>query len=292
MATRIVQDYSFDHGAQFFSARSEPFQAFLAPLHEAGIVAPWRARFTEFSGSSVSSSRQWDDSYPHFVPLPTMQRLGAYLAENIAVHYGSRVTRLDRTDRGWTIEAQGQPSAGPFDWVVTTAPAAQSSALLPNGTALLPVEAESRMRGCFALMLGFEVEIETDFDAALVKEADISWISVNSSKPGRNRARTCWLIHSTNKWADAHMEDNLDDVTTHMQSEVERVTGVDTSRAAHVGIHRWRYANLDRQKRQAFAMDHDQCLAACGDWFIRGRVEAAFTSADALATALLDFAGG
>ena len=290
MATRIVEGYAFDHGAQFFSARSESFQTFLAPLIETGIVAPWRARFVEFSGNSVSSTRQWGDTYPHFVSVPTMNRLGAYLAESVTIRYGSRVMRLAPTAGGWTLEVQGEPPAGPFDWVVTTAPAPQSSALLPDNAGLLPAEAESRMRGCFALMLGFDTPIETDFDAALVREADISWISVNSSKPGRTTTPTCWLIHSTNKWADAHMEDALNDVTTHLLSEVSRVTDSDTSRATHVDIHRWRYANLDRQNHQSFAIDYDRRLAACGDWFIRGRVEAAFTSADALATAWLDSA--
>lgn len=82
-------------------------------------------------------------------------------------------------------------------------------------------------------MLGFSAPLDLPWQAAVVRNADISWMSVNSSKPGRADAFTM-LVHSTNAWADAHIDDGAN-------------------------------------------------LAACGDWFLRGRVEAAFKSAQALA---------
>ncbi|MCV6626839.1 MAG: FAD-dependent oxidoreductase, partial [Cellvibrionaceae bacterium] len=39
MSTRRCEPYFFDHGAQYFTARSEGFKAFLEPLIEAGVVA-------------------------------------------------------------------------------------------------------------------------------------------------------------------------------------------------------------------------------------------------------------
>ncbi len=53
-------------------------------------------------------------------------------------------------------------------------------------------------------MLGYEQPLELDFDAALVKGFDISWISVNSSKPSRDNNYTL-LVHSTNKWAQENI---------------------------------------------------------------------------------------
>ena len=44
-------------------------------------------------------------------------------------------------------------------------------------------------------------------------------------------------------------------------------------------MHRWRYANIDEQAAAATQIDKVLQIAACGDWFLRGRVEAAFTSA-------------
>ena len=52
-ATRRVGDYSFDHGTQFFTARTRPFRAFLEPLRAAGVVADWPARFAELDDGPV-----------------------------------------------------------------------------------------------------------------------------------------------------------------------------------------------------------------------------------------------
>ena len=43
------------------------------------------------------------------------------------------------------------------------------------------------MRACFSLMLGFEKSLPLEFEAAHVTNTDLSWIAVNSHKPGRAR---------------------------------------------------------------------------------------------------------
>ena len=108
--------------------------------------------------------------------------------------------------------------------------------------------------------------------------ADISWLSVNSSKPGRDDAFTL-LVHSTNAWADAHIDKHLEAVLEHMLREASEVTGEDLRNATHRRVHRWRYANIDKQAGPTCFVDGDRRLASCGDWFVRGRIEAAFTSA-------------
>ncbi len=73
----------------------------------------------------------------------------------------------------------------------------------------------------------------------------------------------------------------------HLLDECRKVAGIDTAAAAFVDVHRWRYANVARQDGEPYALDPDQRLAACGDWFVRGRVEGAFSSANALAERLI-----
>ena len=126
-----------------------------------------------------------------------------------------------------------------------------------------------------------------EFEAALVKNADISWISVNSSKPGRKPPFTL-VVHSTNAWADAHIDQDTEQVLEHLLAEASSVTGENLDTAVHRQVHRWRYANIDKQSGPAYFIDGDARLAACGDWFVRGRIESAFTSADELAARLLD----
>ncbi len=290
LATRYAGDFEFDHGAQFFTARTAAFREFLAPLIEAGHVAPWQARFAEFSGPEITSSRRWDEDYPHYVGVPRMNVIGKVLAPGLDIRTGARVTSTAQTDAGWslTIEctSRGEERAD-ADWLIVTAPLEQALNLVPGRVALESAIAGRTMLGCYALMLGFDVSPALPFDAALVREADISWISVNSSKPGRAAAPTI-VVHATNRWAEANMELELDAVLAHMVAELTRVTGFAADAAVHKDVQRWRYANSPKATGATHFLDTDNHFAVSGDWWIRGRVESAFSSANGLLGALKD----
>ena len=285
MATRYAGAYEFDHGAQFFTTRTPAFRRFVEPLVASGHVAAWHARFAELSGSDVTATRTWDDDYPHFVGVPRMNAIGRALAEGLDVRLQTTVTAMSREESGWSLTGShrgGTPEPlGVFDLLLVTAPLTQTLALLPGEGALAEAAKGHDMLGCYALMLGFASPPDLAFDAALVREADVSWISVNSSKPGRSEAPTM-LVHATNRWADANMHRPLDEVTGHLLSEVHRVTGVDGHKAEHCDVHRWRFANLPKQSGPRCFYDAGRSLGVAGDWWIRGRVEAAFMSASAL----------
>ncbi|MEM8697472.1 MAG: FAD-dependent oxidoreductase [Pseudomonadota bacterium] len=285
MATRYADPWQFDHGAQFFTAQTERFRAFLAPMIEAGIVARWDARFAEFIGADRTAQWQWNAERPHYVGAPKMNALAKYTAEGLDVRLATRIGSVRRDGEDWTLADADGGALGRYDWFVSTAPAPQSAALLPSGFAAGDTVDTAPMRACFALMLGFDDDLSFDWDAAHVGEADISWMSVNSAKPGRDTAPSL-LVHSTNAWADAHKDDDRDAVIAHLIAEASRVSSHDLGTAAHVALHRWLYANLPRRDGPAALIDPERRLAACGDWCIHGRVEAAFTSAMALADRL------
>lgn len=283
MATRRAGPFEFDHGAQFFTARTETFRAYLEPLVDAGVIADWPAVFAEIHGGSVATKRDWGEAFPHFVGVPGMNAIGKALASGLDVRLETSVRSLSRQCDHWRLSNDNGETLGEFDWVIVTTPALQAAQLLAD-TALVS-STRVAMRACFALLLGFDEPVSLPWHAALVRDADISWISVNSSKPGRPAA-TSLVVHSTNAWADAHIDDDIETVRQHLVDVFSAVTRIDASSAAHATVHRWRFANVDRQCGDRFALDSQQKLAACGDWFVRGRVEAAFSSASALAERL------
>jgi len=293
MATRYAGEYRFDHGAQFFTARSRSFRQFLEPFIDAGVVANWRGTFAEYEGVSLVTQRPWNDSPPHYVAVPGMNALGQTLARDLNVRLLTAVSGVERLDDKWTLFDAEQAELGSFDWLIVTVPAAQAATLVGEQSALGRIASEKKMLGCYALMLGFEQPLSLPWQAALVRNNDISWISVNSSKPGRDAPFTL-LVHSTNNWAEQHMEDDAGDVRNHLISVVSAVTGHDCSVAGHVDLHRWRYANTDRQQEPFCFMDANENIGACGDWFVRGRIEAAYRSARLLLDrfAELDLATG
>lgn len=281
MATRYAGDYRFDHGAQFFTARSRAFQNFLQPFIDNGVVGNWQGDFVELQGTKITSRREWRDSPPHYVAVPGMNALAQALANNLNVAVKTTVAKLERDNAGWLLGGDAGQDLGHFDWVVVALPAAQTSRLISEHSDLAAVADAATMLGCYALMVGFEEPLSLSWQAAVVRDSDLSWVSVNSSKPGRADAFTL-VVHSTNAWAEAHMEDDRADVRRHMLAELSRITGSDCSTADHCDLQRWRYANIDPQSGERYFFDEQMKLAACGDWFIRGRVEAAYQSARSL----------
>ena len=277
VATRYAGDWEFDHGAQFFTARTADFKEFLAPLIPATAISSWNAEFVEIDAGVIAARRTWDEHYPHFVATPRMNALGKFLANGLDVRVGVEVAGLTRTRGAWCLAAADGSTLGKYDWVVSSAPAAQSAALLPRDSLLQEHARRAILSGCCALMLGFDEAPDIGWQAALVRRAPISWISVNSSKPGR-RSKFSVVVHSTNDWANRHLDDEYDVIKANMLDSASAVLGIDAAAAAHKEIHRWRYANIDAQVT-APQVDAEKRVAACGDWFVRGRVEGAFTSA-------------
>jgi len=284
MATRRAGPFQFDHGAQFITAQTDDFRGFLDQLLTAGALAQWPARFAELRRDGISVRRQWGDDYPHYVGTPGMNAIGKHLATGLDIRLETPVRSLARDDGRWLLSGDAPQPLGEFDWVIAAAPAAQTADLLAS----TPLAAHARgvsMQACFALMLGFSEAPDLPWQAALVRDADISWISVDSSKPGRPAAHSL-VVHSTNPWADAHLDDDADEVRRHLSQELRDIANIDVAAATFSDLHRWRYANIDPQDGSACALNAEWRLAACGDWFVRGRVEGAFTSALALARRL------
>jgi hypothetical protein len=128
-------------------------------------------------------------------------------------------------------------------------------------------------------MLGFVQSLPLEFEAARLINTDLSWIAVNSHKPGRSNYFTL-VVHSSEKFAEAHIDDDREKVMRHLISETSRIIGHDVSTADYKTIHEWRYANnAKRDQLGTIFLDQKRKLAACGDWCIGGRVEGSFTSA-------------
>lgn len=289
MATRYAGPYEFDHGAQFFTARSKSFRRFLQPLIEAGDIRVWHARFVEIDDGRITTTRNWHDEYPHFVGAPRMNVVGKRLAAPLDVRLDTRIERLARSGGSWKLATAGDEEFGPYDWVVLAVPAAQTQALAP---CCLTIGGDAgSMTPCYALMLGLTTSLPQDWQAARVKQSPVSWISVNSSKPGR-RPETAVVVHSTNAWAGAHLDADQEWVRQTLAKEAAALLAVDLNRAEAMTLHRWRYANIEKQPGPSYYLDPKRRIAACGDWFVRGRVEAAFRSASRLADRLADLLGG
>tara|TARA_B110000459_G_scaffold150399_1_gene163990 strand:- start:944 stop:1927 length:984 start_codon:yes stop_codon:yes gene_type:complete len=276
ICTRYTDSYNFDHGAQFFTARSPEFKEFLKPLINSGVIDNWQARLIEVRDNVIINRQQWNNDLPHYVGVPSMSSIGKYLSKNLNIKLNTEVS-IQKSPEGWKVVDSDGEVFGHYDWVISSIPAEQSLQLLPDYFSHHDALKQKKMLGCYSLMLGFDEALDLDWDAAQLTGTDISWIAVNSSKPGRPDDYSL-LVHSTNEWAEEHLDDDVDAVKAYLCSQVAEIIGQNVYSAHHIDLHRWRYANIPKQDNNTLFIDSESKLAACGDWCKKGRIEEAFRS--------------
>jgi len=273
MSVRHTGAYSFDHGAQFFTARTTGFQAFLQTYQSAGLVEAWWPDIVTLAEAESAGKRAWLE--PHYVALPNMNGLCKAIAADLDVRLNTEVDSIEQSDGRWWLKAAGE-CLGAFDWVVSTAPPEQTRRLFPNttGQAMDVV----RFDPCYALLLGCPGSLPA-WDVAVVENSPVSWLAFNDRKPGRD-SQPSLLVHADGAWSQAHDDTDREQVKQLLVDAVSRIVDI---KPDTVGLHRWRYARVSTPLGQDFWVDEAAQLAACGDWCLGSRVEDAFTSASRLA---------
>jgi predicted NAD/FAD-dependent oxidoreductase len=274
LATRYAEPYQFDHGAQSFSAQSATFQDFLTPLQKAGVIAPWETQTVHIQNDGTIITEK--KPAKHYVGVPKMNQVGKYLAEGLQIQRQTRITQIQGIPHAWTLQDETGTTHGPYHWVVSSAPPAQTTALLPPG--YLPQAHTTQMTGCYALMLGFAEPLPIEWQAANVQHPDIQAISLNHTKPGRP-AGYSMVILSTDTWAETHAEAEKEWVQKQLIQTTSNLIQQDLIQATHHAVHHWRYARCLTQPTPLQCIDRQAGLAACGDWCQQNSVEAAYQTA-------------
>ncbi len=287
MSTRYSDAFQFDHGAQFFTARSKLFKTFLHPFIANGTVNEWKPKIVTLEKGKKPYKRLWYE--PHYVASPKMNKLCKALARNQNIQLNTHIMKLSQTNNDWYLTDQAQVEHGPFDWVLSTAPAPQTSALFPDTFNEYEDIVNTSMTGCYCLMLGINKKQPLPWGCAKVKHSPIAWIAIDSSKPDRHNHSSI-VIHTTNKWAEEHIEKDKNTVLDILIQEFEVLTGIKMSDLDYQELHRWRYANTEvnkdsEEEPMGYVMDSSLKLAASGDWCLKGQIESAYLSGYYLANA-------
>ncbi|PPR77688.1 MAG: hypothetical protein CFH01_01407 [Alphaproteobacteria bacterium MarineAlpha2_Bin1] len=288
LATRRINDFNFDHGAQFFTVKTKEFRNLVTLLEEKNVVQRWDARFAEYDMSKVTHSHQWNSEYPHYVGVPNMNSIGKYLSKNLNIRLNTKINKITSDKNSLEVFDDEGNSQGNFDWVLFAIPPKQIIETIPRNFKYYDKIKNLDMLGCYSLLLGFDNKIELPFDAALVTRAKISWISINSTKPLRPKNFTM-VINSTNKWADENMNMPDDKVKKFLLNETSKILNKNLSNLKVIDLQRWRYANISRQKLAKPLIDKENRIGVCGDWCIQGRVEFAFISSKKVVEEILDY---
>ena len=240
MATRRTNDgMHFDHGAQYFTARDERFIRYVKSWLHDGIVEPWRAKIVVLENGTVKDEKTGTD---RFVAVPGMNAICKHMSTDLDIRFQTCVAPLHWDDGFWHVSGDDGTPLGSFDVTIISAPAGQSADLLEVSPSLSACARKTEMHECWAVMLAFRESLGLEFGGAFVRGSPLSWIARNSSKPGRALIPETWVLHASNEWSHAHLEDSAEEVDELLTREFWRAIGFPATRARFATAHRWRFA--------------------------------------------------
>tara|TARA_R110000787_G_scaffold221595_2_gene330328 strand:- start:18088 stop:19023 length:936 start_codon:yes stop_codon:yes gene_type:complete len=272
MSTRRAEttagQVSFDHGAQYFTARDPAFQIVVKQWQESGVAALWAAAGPE----------AW-------VGVPAMNAPIKALATRHDVAWSIRIDGLVKQKNGWQLQSEGHIIEALFDVIILAIPAEQAASMLEPWESEFQALAEDTVSApCWTLMLAFADPIKTG-KATFRDDRVIGWAARNSDKPGRTGPDS-WVIQGSPDWSTEHLEDSPEQVVTALSGRFAELLGFSLPDPLIASAHRWRYARSGKTDHSAL-YNGDLKIGVCGDWLIGPRVECAWLSGAALAKMVL-----
>jgi len=280
LATRRVGGATLDHGAQFFTTRSEEFRAEVEGWLAAGVVHEWCRGFDDVS-----------DGHPRYAARGGLNTVAKHLAAPVAdVRVGVQVTSIAPADDGWDLTwPDGNVRAGA---VVLTAPVPQALALLDAGGTAIAAEHEADLRAIaydptIALLLVLDGPPGVPPPGARKPEDGPFDIVVDNVAKGASAAPALTLHLRA-----APSEERYDDADEAILADLlpEATAWLGGSTVTEAVVKRWRYATPREtwpDPTCAVATGPTGPVLLAGDAFAGPRVEGAWRSGVTAADALL-----
>lgn len=284
MSTRYAGNFVFDHGAQFFTAESEGFKKFLKPFVETKVICQWQGEVISFDSKKVVTARNEEN---YWVASPNMNSLCKKMADGLDISLNTEIAPICYKDSDeWHLKDKNGNHLGVYDFVISTAPTPQTKNLFDAQVNFGSKMEEVKIMPSFATMIGFNQELNLDWIFAHVKDdvkdGPIKSISFNSTKPGRDKNVSCFVIQSADLWTIEHLEDDVLNVEKVLVKKFEDLTGILCEKADYISTHRWRYASVDNVKKFEPFFDDKLKLAATGDWVFGSKIEDVWLAAEKL----------
>lgn len=274
MATkRLSGGASADHGAQFFTVRTEEFSAVVEQLVADGTVHEWCRGFSS------------EDGHPRFVVANGMAELPARMSVGLDVRSSVQVDAVRRAGHRWAVTWPATPrgAAGVIDAdvVILTPPAPQAAALVASEAAIPEVAYEPTIS--LLVALGDSPLVPSPGGVQLDDDPTWSWIGDNVAKGASNVPAV--TLHTRADVAASRWDQENEALTVDLLQAAEPwIRGVEI---VDVRLHRWRYATPIASQPHPCLVTADGGLVFAGDAFGGPRIEGAFLSGRAAADAVV-----
>lgn len=287
MSTRRVTtplgEVSFDHGAQYFTARDAGFKALVGSLLEVAAVGEWTGSLVRRAGEGTTSPLA---NEPLYVGTPGMNGIIRAMSQGLNVSWGVRVETLAQEGARWSLRSEAHVDLGSFDQIVCAVPAEQVAPLLQDHAPTLADHARAiSSLPCWAGMFVFDAPLAMPFDAIrLQNHVSLDFIAANHTKPARGEV-CAYVVHAHAAWSQAHLEDGAEDVANQLCAALVAFDD-NAPNLVFSAAHRWRYAKVEVENGPMFCYDAYARIGTCGDYLCGPRVESAWLSGHRLGKAI------
>jgi renalase len=266
LATRRIGSATFDHGAQFITARAPRFAALLDEWHGLGLLTEWY--------------RGVDDEHIRWRGTPSMTAVAKHLAKSLNVGLEMKMIALKQEKSGWlAVFENGKTLAARS--VLLTAPVPQALALLDAGGVMLEESVRAQLEAidyepCLAVMAILKDQSNIPEPGFIRPESDsIAWMADNFIK-GVSTMHAVTL-HATPEFSRKHWDANRQETGKLLLAAATPWLG---SPVAEFQVHGWRYARPASKQPQhpCLVLNEKATLVIAGDAFGGPRVEGAALS--------------
>ncbi len=280
MATRRSGDATFDHGAQFFSAKTPDFQRVVEEAKRLDIVQPWWPKIP-------------DNHHPRWIGTAGMNAVPKFLAENLTVLQEKRVTQIQDQGDEWHVITE-ELDMYHASAVLVTIPAPQALELLDKSAGHLPEFSHEPLHQiayhpCLALLVTLDQASSVPAPGGLALEhKNVTWIADNFQK-GISKQPSV-TIHASPSFSQLHLHIDPNVVAEKMLEAAAEF--IKPAKIIEHQLHRWRYSlAYERYAEPFWEAKTELPLLFGGDGFGSGNVEGAFLSGWAMGSGLLGVVG-
>jgi predicted NAD/FAD-dependent oxidoreductase len=285
LSRRRTEGGAYDHGAQYFTARSVVFKELVKSWLGEGLIKEWSKGFQQADGILK------DDGESRFCGVLGMTSVPKFLSQELDVRVNARVSKVEQHSSGWKLSfEEGEPVLG--RGVILTAPVPQTLQLLASGGTIFPEGVLSDLSRidydpCLALMARLRGPSLVPEPGGLWLSGDpVAWIADNSMKGVCGGEGAAITIHAGPQFSRDHWGTDEAVVTRRLLDASEAWLG---SSPIQTQLHRWLYSHPSvlYPDRCYFQCDSAP-LALAGDGFGGARVEGVALSGLAAAAAMGD----
>ena len=281
LAGRRIGEATFDHGAQFMTARETRFKAAVASWITAGVAAEW---YSSYPGQP--------NGHPRYRGVPTMTAVAKHLAIGLEILRGIRVDRISQQGSDWLANLDNGETVIAKKLLITS-PVPQTLDLLNEGNIQIPDDKQARLdridyESCIAVMAVLDGPTAIAAPGAMaLDDGPIAWISDNLQKGVS--AIPAVTIHGSGVFSAQHLDDDRMEIGQQLIDAAKPYLG--DAKVTEFQVHGWRYSKptvVDDAACMLLSESTDlPPLALAGDAFAGPRFEGAVQSGWAAAKALI-----